>query len=642
MSMSLSEYKSSSDQYRLGSMFQALAVEEDTSVATSKKTTESTDFQRLLRDTHDLIEVTECDDLDIDTMRQRLAKAQFDSVLVIDKLVNWQDTTSCDDSEHLEVSVEDKLEYLSPKKFKARGCPEFVLYEQWELEERKLKEKAKLLRDRKAKVSAENKGEKGADSDENRQQKRRPKRKKPARPRMVQMCADAMDPWERMAWREKRRRQRLINKKYGLKTGHKQKRTRPPVQSLKPPTLLDDLQKQNGTKEPTPAPKEFVSAVEKVMAKTNKAWAPKLETLFRGSVESEMSHNQFIDCLMELQVELTANEILACYNHLDLDHHGHIIKDQPMLRVDKHNHEKRVSLQRRINKSKSQRSVFAKHYSHAERDVKVRNYRSKMNKVNIFRVKELEGRIDMLEGAGKIYQNFRKAMEKAREAFRYSPRFGNDIKSFLNKFDYDNDGTIGQHEFVSAMESINAGLSDEEARACFAFLDPEGLGEIDYHDFVYIYYNRRSITHKALAHNGNRNTHYPISPEGNRKGTHAHRAELKEGLSVRRDQLMAVYMDTTEEDSTLAKFHLCMKHIQDEVKKNGDDIANVFRSLDTDNDGSITREEFLTGLEQVGTKLSDEDLHTVFDTLDPSGDNQISLVEFEFMYFNRRRAEEHF
>ena len=106
--MSLSEYKSSSDQYRLGSMFQALAVEEDTSVATSKKTTESTDFQRLLRDTHDLIEVTECDDLDIDTMRQRLAKAQFDSVLVIDKLVNWQDTTSGDDSEHLEVSVEAK------------------------------------------------------------------------------------------------------------------------------------------------------------------------------------------------------------------------------------------------------------------------------------------------------------------------------------------------------------------------------------------------------------------------------------------------------------------------------------------------------------------------------------------------------
>ena len=51
--------------------------------------------------------------------------------------------------------------WSSPKKFKARGCPEFVLYEQWELEERKLKEKAKLLRDRKAKVSAENKGEKG-------------------------------------------------------------------------------------------------------------------------------------------------------------------------------------------------------------------------------------------------------------------------------------------------------------------------------------------------------------------------------------------------------------------------------------------------------------------------------------------------
>ena len=32
-------------------------------------------------------------------------------------------------------------------------------------------------------------------------------------PRMVQLCADAMDPWERMELREKRRKKRLWKKK---------------------------------------------------------------------------------------------------------------------------------------------------------------------------------------------------------------------------------------------------------------------------------------------------------------------------------------------------------------------------------------------------------------------------------------------
>ena len=248
----------------------------------------------------------------------------------------------------------------------------------------------------------------------------------------------------------------------------------------------------------------------------------------------------------------------------------------------------------------------------------------------------------MLEGAGEIYKNFRKAMNKAREAFRYSPRFGNDIRSFLNKFDYDNDGTIGKHEFLSAMENINAGLTEEESRACFAFLDPEDTGEVDYHDFVYIFYNRRSITHKALAHNGNKDTHYPISPEGNRKGTEAHNAELKQRLSMQRDRLRKHYMDTSDTNESLDKFNICMGHIREQVQKYGNNIAEVFRSLDTDMDGSITKEEFIAGLEEVSVKLSDQDLSVVFDMLDPSGDDQISLVEFEYVYFNRRRIEELF
>ena len=59
------------------------------------------------------------------------------------------------------------------------------------------------------------------------------------------------------------------------------------------------------------------------MNKANFLWEDRLDSLFRASRSSDMSHDDFIDCLMDLRVDLKAEEILACYTYLQLDKHAH-------------------------------------------------------------------------------------------------------------------------------------------------------------------------------------------------------------------------------------------------------------------------------------------------------------------------------
>ena len=89
---------------------------------------------------------------DITDLRHDLEKFQLDSTLVVDKIVNFQIPETNNDTKTFEQELQDvpgdQMEYVVYDKFKAKGVPEFVLFEQWELEERKIKEKAMVLREK--------------------------------------------------------------------------------------------------------------------------------------------------------------------------------------------------------------------------------------------------------------------------------------------------------------------------------------------------------------------------------------------------------------------------------------------------------------------------------------------------------------
>jgi Ca2+-binding EF-hand superfamily protein len=57
----------------------------------------------------------------------------------------------------------------------------------------------------------------------------------------------------------------------------------------------------------------------------------------------------------------------------------------------------------------------------------------------------------------------------------------------------------------------------------------------------------------------------------------------------------------------------------------------LFKKLDLDVDGKMTRDEFAIALRRhigVGVEITDDDLNSIFDAMDESGDNMVSLREF--------------
>ena len=96
------------------------------------------DLQSLLDDTNRLIEATKESNMgDITDLRHDLEKFQLDSTLVVDKIVNFQIPETNNDTKTFEQELQDvpgdQMEYVVYDKFKAKGVPEFVLFEQWEL-----------------------------------------------------------------------------------------------------------------------------------------------------------------------------------------------------------------------------------------------------------------------------------------------------------------------------------------------------------------------------------------------------------------------------------------------------------------------------------------------------------------------------
>uniref|UniRef100_A0A0E0GTD5 non-specific serine/threonine protein kinase n=1 Tax=Oryza nivara TaxID=4536 RepID=A0A0E0GTD5_ORYNI len=72
-------------------------------------------------------------------------------------------------------------------------------------------------------------------------------------------------------------------------------------------------------------------------------------------------------------------------------------------------------------------------------------------------------------------------------------------------------------------------------------------------------------------------------------------------------------------------------------------LKEMFKSLDTDNSGTITLEELRAGLPKLGTKISESELMQLMEAADVDGNGSIDYVEFisATMHMNRLEKEDH-
>lgn len=72
-------------------------------------------------------------------------------------------------------------------------------------------------------------------------------------------------------------------------------------------------------------------------------------------------------------------------------------------------------------------------------------------------------------------------------------------------------------------------------------------------------------------------------------------------------------------------------------------LKEMFRSIDTDNSGTITFEELKAGLPKLGTKLSESEVRQLMEAADVDGNGTIDYIEFitATMHMNRMEKEDH-
>ncbi|KAJ7009225.1 calcium-dependent protein kinase 1-like [Populus alba x Populus x berolinensis] len=72
-------------------------------------------------------------------------------------------------------------------------------------------------------------------------------------------------------------------------------------------------------------------------------------------------------------------------------------------------------------------------------------------------------------------------------------------------------------------------------------------------------------------------------------------------------------------------------------------LKEMFKSIDTDNNGTITFEELKAGLPKLGTKLSESEVRQLMEAADVDGNGTIDYIEFitATMHMNRMEREDH-
>ncbi|XP_008792394.2 calcium-dependent protein kinase 1 [Phoenix dactylifera] len=72
-------------------------------------------------------------------------------------------------------------------------------------------------------------------------------------------------------------------------------------------------------------------------------------------------------------------------------------------------------------------------------------------------------------------------------------------------------------------------------------------------------------------------------------------------------------------------------------------LKEMFRSMDTDNSGTITFEELKAGLPKLGTKISESEVRQLMEAADVDGNGAIDYIEFitATMHMNRVEKEDH-
>ena len=164
-----------------------------------------------------------------------------------------------------------------------------------------------------------------------------------------------------------------------------------------------------------------------------------------------------------------------------------------------------------------------------------------------------------------------------------------EVVQHLSKYDKKGTGALSPEKFRKGLQSLGVELTFPEMERLTMYLDPEHRGRINYQEFANAVLGDGGET-AAIAPSAQRS---PVSSTG------ASRMDL----AMRRE-------------------------ISDRLEAKSSKLSSVFRLMDTDSSGLLTKDQFRDGMTTIGVSLRDADLEAVFSRFDQTGSGKINFEEF--------------
>jgi calmodulin len=243
-----------------------------------------------------------------------------------------------------------------------------------------------------------------------------------------------------------------------------------------------------------------------------------------------------------------------------------------------------------------------------------------------------DGRIDMQEFVKLMFPAANATLSKLQQSFNSL----NDVKASFRKYDSDGDGHISRSELRQVMSSF----SDPEVDSIFALGDKDQSGGIDYQEFIGLMIpNSSNILSKIAAQFASiQKIKDGFKKIDNNNDGAISRNELRSGLRLGDAELDVVFaIGDIDQDGeiSMSEFIRLMSPSaasgMNRLRNSFRDISEViraFKKFDANNDGALSQQELLNGINGIGLQLSQQECTGIFGMADINQDGEINYVEF--------------
>eukprot|EP00091_Calanus_sinicus_P023085 TRINITY_DN7622_c0_g1_i7.p1 TRINITY_DN7622_c0_g1~~TRINITY_DN7622_c0_g1_i7.p1 ORF type:complete len:601 (-),score=238.71 TRINITY_DN7622_c0_g1_i7:1416-3218(-) len=250
----------------------------------------------------------------------------------------------------------------------------------------------------------------------------------------------------------------------------------------------------------------------------------------------------------------------------------------------------------------------------------------------------LDGEIDESEFSKLMIPSISDIVAK----FRYAHRSVEDVRKAFKTYDRDGDGAIDRGELHKALTNYKFNFSDQEVDIIFAAGDIDGDGCVDFEEFMYLMcpstaqiVKKFRGSYKTINEVKGAFRKFDKNRDGGLSKSELSRMMMSTGHSFTDMEIDAI-LNLGDRDGDgeidLDEFIILMTPSASEtlaqIRQGITSIADVkglFKEIDVDGDGLLSKEEMLNS---PGCKFDKEQIEAIYELGDSNGDEVLDMGEF--------------